>query len=105
MPDGPHSTARVSVRFFTAAFAAEEWANPGPPVHAYDAPTLRMQPGRRSAIARRASSRLMKKVPSATMPVTARHPPGDRSSAGTGKLPAALLTHTSTGPSSDVTSS
>ena len=32
--------------FFTPAFAAAEWANPGPPVQAYDAPTLTMEPGR-----------------------------------------------------------
>ena len=34
MPYGPHSTARVSTMFFTPAFAAAEWAKPGPPVHA-----------------------------------------------------------------------
>ena len=34
IPYGPHSTASVSVRFFTPALAAAEWAKPGPPVHA-----------------------------------------------------------------------
>ena len=34
IPYGPHSTARVSVRFFTPAFAAAECAKPGPPVQA-----------------------------------------------------------------------
>ena len=34
MPKGPHSTANVSTRFFTPALAADEWANPGPPVQA-----------------------------------------------------------------------
>ena len=45
MPYGPHSTASDSVRFFTPAFAAAECAKPGPPVHAYDAPTLMIDPG------------------------------------------------------------
>lgn len=34
IPYGPHSTARVSTRFFTPALAAAEWAYPGPPVQA-----------------------------------------------------------------------
>ena len=34
IPYGPHSTARVSTMFLTPAFAAAEWANPGPPVQA-----------------------------------------------------------------------
>jgi hypothetical protein len=62
---------------------------------------VREQP-RRKAIdpdaSRRASSVLQLKVPSSTIPVTARQPLNDKSSAGTGKLPAALLTSTSTGP-------
>ena len=33
------------MRFFTPAFAAAECTNPGPPVHAYDAPTLMIEPG------------------------------------------------------------
>ena len=45
MPYGPHSTASDSVRFFTPALAAAECAKPGPPVHAYDAPTLMIEPG------------------------------------------------------------
>ena len=49
MPYGPHSTASVSVRFFTPALAAAEWAKPGPPVHAYDAPTFTIDPRRAGA--------------------------------------------------------
>ncbi len=45
MPYGPHSTARVSVMFFTPALAAALCANPGPPVQAYDAPTFTIDPG------------------------------------------------------------
>src|SRR5438034_8425448 len=45
MPYGAHSTASVSVRFFTPALAALECAKPGPPVHEYAAPMLTMEPG------------------------------------------------------------
>ena len=45
IPYGPHSTASDSVRFFTPALAAAECTKPGPPVHAYDAPTLMIEPG------------------------------------------------------------
>src|SRR5579862_1595399 len=66
---------------------------------------LRMTPSRPSAMQRRASSVLHTKVPSSTIPVTARQPLKLRSSAGTGKLPAALLTSTSTGPRREVVTS
>ena len=51
------------------------------------------------AMWRRASSREQKKVPSRTIPTTARQPFGESSSAFTTKLPAALLTSVVTGPS------
>ena len=66
---------------------------------------LSTAPGASRAIARRANSVLQLNVPSSTMPVTARQPLNDRSSAGTGKLPAALFTSTPTGPSSASASS
>lgn len=45
MPYGPHSTARVSTRLRTPAFAAALCAYPGPPVQAYEAPTSMIEPG------------------------------------------------------------
>ena len=94
MPYGPHSTASVSVRFFTPALAAAECAKPGPPVHAYDAPTLTIEPGVPAARWRRPNSRAQKNVPFSVMSTTVRHAFGDMSSAGTGKFAAALLTST-----------
>src|SRR5262249_36404435 len=94
MPYGPHSTASDSVRFLTPAFAAAEWTKPGPPVHAYDAPTLTIEPGVPAAMWRRPNSRQHKNVPFNVMSTTVRHALGDMSSAGTGKLAAALLTST-----------
>src|SRR4051812_8677677 len=94
MPYGPHSTASDSVRFFTPAFAAAECTKPGPPVHAYDAPTLMMLPGAPAAIWRRPNSREQRYVPLSVMSTTVRHALGDMSSAGTGKLAAALFTST-----------
>src|SRR6185312_4824441 len=93
-PYGPHSTASVSTMFFTPAFAAAECANPGPPVQAYDAPTLMIDAVDPAARWRRANSRAQKKVPFSVMSTTVRHAFGDMSSAGTGKLAAALLTST-----------
>ena len=98
IPYGPHSTARVSVRFFTPAFAAEECANPGPPVQAYDAPTLTIEPGISAASSRRPYSRHIRNVPLRVMSTTVRHALGDRSSVGDGKLAAALLTSTPGSP-------
>src|SRR3954470_22444756 len=95
IPYGPHPTASVSVRFFTPALAAAEWANPGPPVHAYDAPTFTIDARVPAARWRRASSRLQRYVPVRVMSTTVRHALGERSSAGEGKLAAALLTSTS----------
>ena len=43
--------------FLTPALAAAEWANPGPPVQAYDAPMLTIDPGVSIARWRRANSR------------------------------------------------
>src|SRR6516165_577386 len=94
MPYGPHSTASDSVRFFTPAFAAAECTNPGPPVHAYDAPTLMIDPGVCAAMWRRPNSRQHTNVPFSVMSTTVRHAFGDMSSAGTGKLAAALFTST-----------
>ena len=94
MPYGPHSTASDSVRFFTPALAAAECAKPGPPVHAYDAPTLMIDPGVPAARWRRPNSRAQRNVPLSVMSTTVRHALGDMSSAGTGKLAAALLTST-----------
>ena len=94
IPYGPHSTASVSVMFFTPAFAAALWAKPGPPVHAYDAPTLTIDPGVPASRCRRANSRAQKNVPLSVMSTTVRHALGDMSSAGTGKLAAALLIST-----------
>src|SRR3954447_18922443 len=94
MPYGPHSTASVSVRFFTPAFAAAECAKPGPPVHAYDAPTLMIEPGVPAAMCRRPNSRAHRNVPLSVMSTTVRHAFGDMSSVGTGKFAAALLTRT-----------
>ena len=91
--------------FFTAAFAALECANPGPPVHAYDAPMFTIEPGVFAAMCRRPNSREQKNVPSITICVTARQPFGLRSSAGTGKLPAALLTSVPASPSASSTAS
>src|SRR6516165_7259989 len=98
MPYGDHSTASVSTMFLTPALAAAECANPGPPVHAYEAPTLMMEPGVWCAMWRRANSRAQKYVPLSVMSTTVRHALGDMSSAGTGKLAAALLMRTSGGP-------
>ena len=94
MPYGPHSTARVSTMFLTPAFAAALWAKPGPPVQAYDAPTLMIEAGVSAARCRRPNSRATKKVPLRVMSTTVRHALGDMSSAGTGKLAAALLIKT-----------
>jgi hypothetical protein len=47
-----------------------------------------------AAMWRRPNSREQKKVPFSTMSTTVRQPFGLRSSAGTGKLPAALFTRT-----------
>src|SRR6478672_2879225 len=94
IPYGPHSTASDSVRFFTPALAAAECTNPGPPVHAYDAPTLMIDPGVCVAMCRRPNSRQQRNVPFNVMSTTVRHAFGDMSSAGTGKLAAALLTST-----------
>src|SRR6266540_209897 len=98
MPYGPHSTASVSVRSLTLAFAAAECAKPGPPVHAYDAPTLMIEPGVPASRCRRANSRAHRNVPFNVMSTTVRHAFGDMSSAGTGKLAAALLTSTPGNP-------
>src|SRR5690606_15496294 len=95
---GAHSTASDLVRLSTPAFAAAECAVPGPPVHEYVAPMLRIAPPPPAARRRRANSVEQKKVPSRTMSVTARHAFGLIFSAGTGKLPAALLINTVTGP-------
>src|SRR5436305_6939912 len=94
IPHGAHSTASVSVRFLTPALAAAEWAKPGPPVHAYDAPTLVIEPGSPAARWRRANSRQQRNVPLRVMSTTVRQAFGDMSSAGTGKLAAALFTNT-----------
>src|SRR5947209_2196100 len=94
IPYGPHSTASDSVRFFTPAFAAAECTKPGPPVHAYDAPTLTIEPGEATAMWRRPNSRQHKNVPLSVMSTTVRHALGDMSSAGTGKFAAALLPST-----------
>src|SRR5436190_21983744 len=94
MPYGAHSTASDSVRFFTPALAAAECAKPGPPVQAYDAPTLTIDPGDPDARCRRANSRAHRNVPLRVMSTTVRHAFGDMSSAGTGKLAAALLIST-----------
>src|SRR3954470_18453835 len=80
--------------FLTPALAAAEWAKPGPPVHAYDAATLTIDPGAPAARWRRANSRATKNVPFSVMSTTARQALGDMSSAGTGKLAAALLIST-----------
>lgn len=87
IPYGPHSTARVSTRFFTPAFAAAEWAYPGPPVQAYEAPTLTMEPAVPAARCRRPNSRVMNQVPVSVMSRTARQAFGDKSSAGRGSWP------------------
>src|SRR5207302_6906509 len=79
---------------FTPAFAAAEWAKPGPPVHAYEAPTLMIEPGVLAVRWRRPNSRAHRNVPLSVMSTTVRHALGDMSSAGTGKLAAALLTST-----------
>ena len=100
IPCGAHSTANVWVMLVTAALAAAEGDVPGPPVQAVVAPMLRIAPGSSLAIARRANSVLQLKVPSITMPVTARQPLSDSLSASTGIFPAALFISTATGPSS-----
>src|SRR5207248_6453357 len=82
IPYGPHSTASDSVRFFTPALAAAECAKPGPPVQAYDAPTLTIDPGDPAARCRRANSRAHRNVPLSVMSTTVRHAFGDMSSAG-----------------------
>ncbi len=94
MPYGPHSTASVSVRLTTPALAAAEWAKPGPPVQAYEAAMLTIEPGVPAARWRRPNSRAHRKVPLRVMSTTVRQALGDMSSAGTGKLAAALLTST-----------
>ena len=101
IPYGPHSTASVSTMFFTPAFAAAVWAKPGPPVHAYDAPTLTIDPGVSASRWRRANSRAQKNVPFSVMSTTVRHAFGDMSSAGTGKFAAALLISTPGSPNAD----
>ena len=68
--------------FFTPALAAAECANPGPPVHAYDAPTLMIDPGVPAARWRRPNSRAQKNVPFSVMSTTVRHALGDMSSDG-----------------------
>ena len=98
IPKGPHSTASDSTMFFTPALAAAEWANPGPPVQAYEAPMFTIEPGVPAARWRRANSRAQKNVPLSVMSTTVRQALGDMSSAGTGKLAAALLTSTSGSP-------
>ena len=45
MPYGPHSTDNDSTRLFTPALAAALCTHPGPPVHAYDAPTFTIDAG------------------------------------------------------------
>src|SRR5947209_1071039 len=105
IPYGAHSTARVSVRFFTPALAAAECAKPGPPVHAYDAPTLMIEPGSPAARWRRANSLLHRNVPFRVMSTTVRQALGDMSSAGTGKLAAALFTRTPGRPNVSVATS
>src|SRR4029077_3399199 len=104
-PNGPHSTANVSVMFFTPALAAAECAKPGPPVHAYDAPTLMIEPGVPAARWRRPNSREHRNVPLSVMSTTVRHALGDMSSVGTGKLAAALLTNTPGRPNASVAAS
>ncbi len=89
------------MRFFTPALAAAEWANPGPPVHAYDAPMFTIEPGVPAARCRRPNSRAQKKVPLRVMSTTVRQALGDMSSAGTGKLAAALLISTPGRPKVD----
>src|SRR5580693_584985 len=84
--------------FFTPAFAAAECANPGPPVHAYDAPTLMTDPGVPAARWRRPNSLAQKNVPFSVMSTTVRQAFGDMSSAGTGKFAAALFTRTEGSP-------
>ncbi len=91
--------------FFTPALAAAEWAKPGPPVQAYDAPTLTIDAGVPAVRWRRANSREQKNVPLSVMSTTVRHALGDMSSAGTGKLAAALLTSTAGRPKAAVASS
>lgn len=93
------------MRLVIPAFAAAEWDVPGPPVHEYVAPMFRIAPAAPRATARRVNSVEHRNVPSRTIPVTARQALNDMSSAGTGKLPAALLTSTSTGPTAPSTSS
>src|ERR1041385_1208660 len=80
--------------FLTPALAAAEWAKPGPPVQAYDAPTLMIEAGVPAARWRRANSRAVKNVPLRVMSTTVRQALGEMSSAGTGKLAAALLIST-----------
>src|SRR3954468_21856013 len=94
IPYGPHSTASDSVRFFTPAFAAAECAKPGPPVHAYDAPTLMIDAGVPAARCRRPNSRVQLNVPFKVMSTTVRHALVERSSDGAGKFAAALFTST-----------
>src|SRR3546814_19014559 len=94
-----HSTPSVWVRLVTAAFAAAECADPGPPVQANVAPMFRMAPEPPAASRRRCSSCEQKKVPSRTICLTARHPFGLMSSAGAMERQAALLIRLVTVPS------
>ncbi len=99
-PSGAHSTASVFVRLPTPALAAAEWAMPGPPVNDWVARMLQIAPGSPAAAHRRCRAWLQKNVPSSTMRTTARQAFGLMPAASTGKLAAALLTRTRTGPSS-----
>src|SRR5581483_8402439 len=64
-----------------------------------------IEPGSPAAKWRRANSRLHRKVPLRVMSTTVRHALGDMSSAGTGKLAAALLTRTWGRPKASVATS
>ena len=90
----------MRVAMLGLVLAAALCANPGPPVHAYDAPTLMIDPGVCAARWRRPNSRQHRYVPVSVMSTTVRHALGDMSSAGTGKLAAALFTSTSGSPNS-----
>ncbi|KYF71106.1 hypothetical protein BE15_37555 [Sorangium cellulosum] len=97
MPSAAHSTASDRVRFSTPARAAPVCAMPGNP-RATDAVTFTTRPRRAGIIARRATSRVMKKVPFRLLRTTASQPFGVMSAAGLGNCPPALFTSTSTRP-------
>ena len=59
--------------FFTPALAAALCAKPGPPVHAYDAPMLTIDPGVAATRCRRVNSREQKNVPFNVMSMTVRN--------------------------------